>query len=234
MPVIIVSFLGNVGMTTIGIGLIASIVMAYLGYRVVKGIITPIGRLVVVTDKLAAGDLDADLDTGSKSGELGQVNGSLAKMVANIKDRIQYSESILKGIMDPLYVVDPRQDHLRQRARRKAVRGLRAGADGQKPGGPVQHRGNQVGRFLPDPLPAVRRGTERLREHARHQEDRQKDYHPGKHCPGQGCQWPHHRRRGAPAGHFADQGSRGGDAEGGAGHEGQSGLQRRRPQEHPG
>ena len=107
MPVIIVSFLGNVGMTTIGIGLIASIVMAYLGYRVVKGIITPIGRLVVVTDKLAAGDLDADIDTGSKSGELGQVNNSLAKMVANIKDRIQYSESILKGIMDPLYVVDP-------------------------------------------------------------------------------------------------------------------------------
>lgn len=106
-PVIIVSFLGNLGITTIGIGLIISIVMAYLGYRVVKGIITPIGRLVAVTDKLAAGDLDTDLDTGSKSGELGQVNKSLAKMVANIKDRIQYSESILKGIMDPLYVVDP-------------------------------------------------------------------------------------------------------------------------------
>jgi methyl-accepting chemotaxis protein len=87
-PVILVSLLGNVGMTTLGIGLIASIVMAYLGYRIINGVITPIGRLVGVTDRLAAGDLDADLGTGAKSGELGQVNLSLAKIADDLKAQV--------------------------------------------------------------------------------------------------------------------------------------------------
>jgi PAS domain S-box-containing protein len=106
VPAIVVSYMDNASLTTIGIGLVASLVMGALGFMVVKGIITPIGRLVNVTDRLAAGDLDTDMDIGAKTGELGQINKSVAKMVTHIKDRITYNESILKGIIDPLYVVD--------------------------------------------------------------------------------------------------------------------------------
>ncbi|MGA9138659.1 MAG: methyl-accepting chemotaxis protein [Methanocella sp.] len=106
VPAIIVSYIENASLTTIGIGLAASLVMGALGFTVVKGIITPIGRLVSVTDRLAAGDLDTDMDIGAKTGELGQINKSVAKMVTHIKDRVTYNESVLKGIIDPLYVVD--------------------------------------------------------------------------------------------------------------------------------
>ena len=106
MPAIIVSYIDNASLTTIGIGLVASLVMGAIGFTVVKGIINPIGRLVNVTDRLAAGDLDTDMDIGAKSGELGRINKSVATMVTHIKDRITYNESILKGIMDPLFVVD--------------------------------------------------------------------------------------------------------------------------------
>ena len=106
VPVIIVSYLDSASMSTIGIGLAASLVMGAIGFMIIKGIITPIGRLVRVTGRLADGDLDTDMDIGAKSGELGQINRSVATMVTHIKDRVTYNESILKGIIDPLYVVD--------------------------------------------------------------------------------------------------------------------------------
>ncbi|OPY25244.1 MAG: Sensory rhodopsin II transducer [Methanocella sp. PtaU1.Bin125] len=106
VPVIIVSWLDGASLTTIGIGLVVSAFMGALGFMVVRGIITPIGRLVKVTSHLAAGDLNTDMDIGAKTGELGQINKSIVTMVGNIKDRITYNESILKGIIDPLYVVD--------------------------------------------------------------------------------------------------------------------------------
>ena len=99
--------LNNLTMTSIGIGIVIAILAVIVGMIVVNRITRSINRLVVTANNVAAGDLEANFDKGVK-GEVGKLSGAIEQMVLNIKERIAFNESILKGIPDPLFVVDTR------------------------------------------------------------------------------------------------------------------------------
>jgi methyl-accepting chemotaxis protein len=97
--------LNNLTMTSIGIGVVIAILAAFVGLIIVNRITRPINKLVVAANNVAAGDLNTTFEKGLK-GEVGNLTGAIEKMVGNIKERIAFNESVLKGIPDPLYVVD--------------------------------------------------------------------------------------------------------------------------------
>jgi methyl-accepting chemotaxis protein len=89
-----------------GIGIIISIILTALAFFVVRGVTAPINRLAEITDKAAGGELETSVDSGATGGEMGNLTRSVATMIANSRNRINYNESVLKGIREPLYVVD--------------------------------------------------------------------------------------------------------------------------------
>ncbi len=101
-----IASINNMTIASIGIGAFIAVLAALAGFFVVTRTTKPINKLVAAANSVAAGDLETSIDTGVRGGEVGQLTTSIAKMVGNIKDRILYNESILKGIMDPLFVVD--------------------------------------------------------------------------------------------------------------------------------
>ncbi len=106
VPVLVVSGIDDVGLTNIIVGLAISIVFTVIGYLFVLRIATPVNRLSDIADRIAKGDLETRIDSGAKSGEIGHLADSIARMVSSIKNRITYDDSILKGIMEPMFVMD--------------------------------------------------------------------------------------------------------------------------------
>ncbi|CAJ36887.1 methyl-accepting chemotaxis protein [Methanocella arvoryzae] len=100
------SQINNSNMNAIIIGVILTIASIGVGFIIVRRITGPIKRLVKAADSVAAGNLDASMETGAKGGEVGQLTEAITKMVANIKERIAFNESILKAINDPMSVYD--------------------------------------------------------------------------------------------------------------------------------
>ena len=92
------------------IAIAASLLSVCIGYLIVTRVTTPVRKLVTIADSIASGNLDAPVETGAKGGEIGELSNSIKKMVdymvTNIKDKINFNESILKGISDPMLVVD--------------------------------------------------------------------------------------------------------------------------------
>jgi PAS domain S-box-containing protein len=93
-------------MQSIIIGVIIAILAIGASLFITFRITKPMKKLVQAADSVAAGNLDTAIETGATGGEVGQLTDAIRKMVTNIKDRIVYSESILKGIPDPMFVVD--------------------------------------------------------------------------------------------------------------------------------
>lgn len=91
---------------SVGIGAVIAILAVLSGFFVVRRTTRPINRLVDAANSVAKGNLETSMETGANGGEIGELTQSISKMVMNIKDRIMYNESVLKGIMDPLYVAD--------------------------------------------------------------------------------------------------------------------------------
>jgi len=98
--------INNMNMMAVGLGAVLAILSLGVGFVIVSRITGPINRLVLAADGVAAGNLDTQVDTGAKGGEVGRLTDATKKMVANIKDRIQYNESVLKGISYPMYAVN--------------------------------------------------------------------------------------------------------------------------------
>ncbi|WP_424359879.1 methyl-accepting chemotaxis protein [Methanocella sp. MCL-LM] len=98
--------LNNMIMISVLIGLVIAVLAVVVGLLVVRRITTPIHRLVGAADSIAAGNLDTPIHTGASNSEIEALSDSIKRMVSNIKDRVMFNESILKGITDPLYVVD--------------------------------------------------------------------------------------------------------------------------------
>ncbi|MCD1295452.1 hypothetical protein CUJ83_10620 [Methanocella sp. CWC-04] len=102
--------LNNMQVQAAAIAIIASMLSVGIGYAVVTRVTKPIDKLVIIANKIAAGDLDVKVETDAKGGEIGELSNAIKKMVHymvnNIKYRINYNESILKGISDPMFVVD--------------------------------------------------------------------------------------------------------------------------------
>ncbi len=90
--------------------LTASIIFVFIGYIMVRTITRPIKRIVTIANSIAAGNLETPVETGASGGEIGELSLAIKQMVnymvTDIKDHINYNESILKGISDPMLVVD--------------------------------------------------------------------------------------------------------------------------------
>ncbi len=93
-------------MQSMVIGIIIAILAIGASLFITFRITKPMNKLVAAANSVAAGNLDTAIETGATGGEVGQLTDAIRKMVTNIKDRIVYSESILKGIPDPMFVVD--------------------------------------------------------------------------------------------------------------------------------
>ncbi|HEY3272624.1 MAG TPA: PAS domain S-box protein, partial [Methanocella sp.] len=101
-----VASINNTMLSSMGIGAVIAVLGALAGFFVVGRTVKPINKLVVAANGVAAGDLDTPIETGANGGEVGVLTESVKKMVVNIKERIAYNESILRGISDPLSVYD--------------------------------------------------------------------------------------------------------------------------------
>lgn len=86
------------------IGIIIAIGSMGVGYILVSNITEPIHRLVECTNSIASGNLDAHSDDNIRVKEISELTSAVNKMASNIRDRISYTESVLEGISDPLYV----------------------------------------------------------------------------------------------------------------------------------
>lgn len=96
----------NITIISIATGLLIAMLSATLGFVFIKRITTPIHRLVESANSVASGNLNTPLDFGRESDEITELLSSIRKMVDSIKDRINYNESILKSISDPMLVLD--------------------------------------------------------------------------------------------------------------------------------
>lgn len=96
----------NITIISIATGLLIAMLSAMLGFVFIKRITTPIHRLVESANSVASGNLNTPLDFGRESDEITELLSSIRKMVDSIKDRINYNESILKSISDPMLVLD--------------------------------------------------------------------------------------------------------------------------------
>ena len=100
------SQISNSNMVAIIIGVILTIASIGVGFILVTRITGPIKRLVKAADSVAAGNLETSMETGARGGEVGQLTEAITKMVMNIKERIAFNESVLKGINTPMFVTD--------------------------------------------------------------------------------------------------------------------------------
>jgi PAS domain S-box-containing protein len=91
-------------------GLVASIVFVIIGYLLVRTITRPIKQIASIANSIASGNLDTPVETEAGGGEIGELSTAIRQMVgymvSNIKERINYNEAVLKGISDPMLVVD--------------------------------------------------------------------------------------------------------------------------------
>jgi PAS domain S-box-containing protein len=91
-------------------GIVASIVFVIIGYLLVRTITRPIKQIASIANNIAAGNLDTAVETEASGGEIGELSTSIRQMVgymvSDIKQRINYNEAVLKGISDPMLVVD--------------------------------------------------------------------------------------------------------------------------------
>ncbi len=72
-------------MLVIVVGLIAVVIGIGFGAWIYRSISKPLGRLIVVTDDIAAGNLHRAIEATAHD-EIGRVEASMAKMVANLKE----------------------------------------------------------------------------------------------------------------------------------------------------
>lgn len=70
-----------------GIGLGAVLFGVLFGIWIYRSIARPLGQLIVVSDRVAKGDLSTDLDTTGKD-EVGKVQASMAAMVTNLRGMV--------------------------------------------------------------------------------------------------------------------------------------------------
>ncbi len=90
--------------------IVASVIFVIIGYLLVQTITRPIKRIVSIANSIAAGNLDTPVETGASGGEIGELSIAIRQMVgymvSNIKERINYNEAVLKGISDPMLIID--------------------------------------------------------------------------------------------------------------------------------
>lgn len=98
--------INQLAFVSIAIGLLIAILSSIIGFVFVGRISHPINRLVGDAKRVAAGELETPLEVVADGSEIGELQGAIRKMMDSIKERINYNESILKSISDPMLVID--------------------------------------------------------------------------------------------------------------------------------
>lgn len=107
-----ISFAGMAGLVTI--------LLLFMKF----GIVNRIRCLTNISSEIEKGNYGIDF-TDSGSDELGRLCGNLSRMVQTIRDHLQYNESVLKGIIVPLVVVDRSQRITYANTPIRAIMGMR-------------------------------------------------------------------------------------------------------------
>lgn len=87
--------------TLLGVGIAVN-----LGVFISRSITRPLLQVVHFAKRVGGGDLSGHINVQSRD-EIGDLAEALNQTVANLKDQMEYAESINKGIPDPLFIVNP-------------------------------------------------------------------------------------------------------------------------------
>ncbi len=91
---------------SIMIAAIAGILVAALGLVMSRRITKPIDRLVDDARAIAGGDLDREIKVSDSNDEVGVLTRAIQEMKNNVVNALRKSDSVIKGIPDPLVTVD--------------------------------------------------------------------------------------------------------------------------------
>lgn len=84
------------------VAMIIGFVVSFFIFRAVE---TPLERMVAYADDVSEGNWDAEVDVPDH-GEMGQLKTALQSLVAAMKNRLGFTDGILKGMTNPCLVVD--------------------------------------------------------------------------------------------------------------------------------
>ncbi|BCS88504.1 methyl-accepting chemotaxis protein [Pseudodesulfovibrio sediminis] len=93
--------LRSAGISVLGVVALLAALIVFMRLSVVK----PITSIAATAEEVSKGDLDANFSVKGQD-EMASLAGYLTDMVDQIKDQLQYNQSVLSGIVVPLFVTD--------------------------------------------------------------------------------------------------------------------------------
>jgi len=93
--------LKSAGISALGVVALLAALIVFMRLSVIK----PITSIAATAEEVAKGDLDAQFHVKGQD-EMASLAGYLTDMVDQIKDQLQYNQSVLSGIVVPLFVTD--------------------------------------------------------------------------------------------------------------------------------
>ncbi|MBG0790702.1 MAG: methyl-accepting chemotaxis protein [Desulfovibrionaceae bacterium] len=93
--------LKSAGISVIGVIALLAALIIFMRLSVIK----PITSIAATAEEVAGGDLDAQFHVKGQD-EMANLAGYLTSMVDQIKNQLQYNQSVLSGIVVPLFVTD--------------------------------------------------------------------------------------------------------------------------------
>lgn len=91
----------SAGISALGVVALLAALIVFMRLSVVK----PLTSIAATAEEVAKGDLDARFQVKGRD-EMASLAGYLTDMVDQIKDQLQYNQSVLSGIVVPLFVTD--------------------------------------------------------------------------------------------------------------------------------
>ncbi|NOZ59509.1 MAG: HAMP domain-containing protein, partial [Euryarchaeota archaeon] len=112
---------------------VAGILVVALGLAMSRRITKPIHRLVEDANAVAEGDLDREIKVYDSKDEVGVLTRAIQKMKNNVVNALRKSDSIIRGIPDPLVTVDREMRVTYFNGAAEEITGLQAsGAEGRR------------------------------------------------------------------------------------------------------
>lgn len=83
-------------LTMIVVIILGMLIAVFLGIFIARSISKPVKHMVEVADKLAAGDINVDVEANTKD-EIGELMAAFGRMIANIREQARAAERIANG-----------------------------------------------------------------------------------------------------------------------------------------
>ncbi|NOR48334.1 MAG: HAMP domain-containing protein [Methanosarcinaceae archaeon] len=87
------------------LSVVAIIVGIGIAIAIARSITKPLDEMLYAANKIASGDLNVNMTIRSKD-EIGQLAQAVWRMAGSIKDQMEKTNGMLKGIVDPMFVTD--------------------------------------------------------------------------------------------------------------------------------